>query len=103
MLEYPIHGSFHSFLVAKRKGVLSGDNQYWPGWTQRHIERNVAEVTIMRVVRGYEYESQDGAKHINLISSLDTYMSKVQIEITKGMRETIYTMDIVMLDATESI
>lgn len=57
MLEYPIHGSFHSFLVAKRKGVLSGDNQYWPGWTQRHIERNVAEVTIMRVVRGYEYES----------------------------------------------
>lgn len=31
------------------------------------------------------------------------YMSKVQIEITKGMRETIYTMHIVMLDATESI
>ena len=47
MLEYPIHGSFHSFLVAKRRAVLSGDNQYWPGWTQRHIEGNVAEVLLV--------------------------------------------------------
>ena len=45
MLEYPLHGRLHSFLVLKRKCMLSGNSQTWHGWTQRNSERGVAEVS----------------------------------------------------------
>ena len=53
MLEYPLHGRFHSFLVLKRRSVLSGDTQLWPGWTQRNSEGKVTEVrTVINLARG---------------------------------------------------
>ena len=55
MLEYPPHGSFHSFLVLKRRAMLSDDAKPWPAWTHRASERNIAKVrtgSLMRV-NGY--------------------------------------------------
>ena len=44
MLEYPLHGRLHSFLVLKRKCLLSGNSKQWHGWLQRDSEKGVAEV-----------------------------------------------------------
>jgi hypothetical protein len=43
MLEYPLHGRLHSFLVLKRKCLLSGNSKQWHGWLQRDSEKGVAE------------------------------------------------------------
>ena len=45
MTEYPVHGRLHSFLVVKRKCMLSGNSQLWNGWVQRNSEGRVAEVS----------------------------------------------------------
>jgi hypothetical protein len=45
MLEYPLHGRLHSFLVLKRRAALSGDTHPWPDWTERNSERNVVQVS----------------------------------------------------------
>lgn len=50
MLEYPLHGRFHSFLVLKRKSALSGNTQHWPGWTRRNSQGKVVKVSCVRCI-----------------------------------------------------
>ena len=47
MLEYPLHGRLHSFLLLKRKCLLSGNNKQWHGWLQRNSDKGVAEVSSL--------------------------------------------------------
>lgn len=44
MLEYPPHGSLHSFLLCKAKARISGSAGMWPGLTNQVTERDLVVV-----------------------------------------------------------
>lgn len=41
MLEYPVYGSLHSFLVCKRLGRISDNSSQWEGIKFQQLEANI--------------------------------------------------------------